>query len=105
VIRDGMRTAFWSATDDVLRAVSSLDEFATTIKSEISRWTKLTVGHQAGLISADRSSPAFVFVARPHVGMGVTKAALDAQGLVDALVASGGGFVSYRSCVSDYHTL
>ena len=30
------------------------------------------------------------FVARPHVGMGVTKAALDAQGLTDALAASGG---------------
>jgi len=30
------------------------------------------------------------FVARPHVGMGVTKAALDAQGLADAIVASGG---------------
>jgi 2-polyprenyl-6-methoxyphenol hydroxylase-like FAD-dependent oxidoreductase len=30
------------------------------------------------------------FVARPHVGMGVTKAALDAQGLADALAASGG---------------
>jgi 2-polyprenyl-6-methoxyphenol hydroxylase-like FAD-dependent oxidoreductase len=30
------------------------------------------------------------FVARPHVGMGVTKAALDAQALADALVASGG---------------
>jgi 2-polyprenyl-6-methoxyphenol hydroxylase-like FAD-dependent oxidoreductase len=30
------------------------------------------------------------FTARPHVGMGVTKAALDAQGLADALVASGG---------------
>jgi 2-polyprenyl-6-methoxyphenol hydroxylase-like FAD-dependent oxidoreductase len=30
------------------------------------------------------------FVARPHAGMGVTKAALDAQGLADALVASGG---------------
>ncbi len=29
------------------------------------------------------------FVARPHVGMGVTKAALDAQGLTDALAASG----------------
>lgn len=30
------------------------------------------------------------FVARPHVGMGVTKAALDAQALTDALAASGG---------------
>lgn len=30
------------------------------------------------------------FVARPHVGMGVTKAALDAQGLTDALASSGG---------------
>ena len=30
------------------------------------------------------------FVARPHVGTGVTKAALDAQGLTDALAASGG---------------
>lgn len=30
------------------------------------------------------------FVARPHVGMGVTKAALDAQALADALAASGG---------------
>lgn len=30
------------------------------------------------------------FVARPHVGMGVTKAALDAQGLTDALAESGG---------------
>jgi len=30
------------------------------------------------------------FVARPYVGMGVTKAALDAQGLADALAASGG---------------
>jgi 2-polyprenyl-6-methoxyphenol hydroxylase-like FAD-dependent oxidoreductase len=30
------------------------------------------------------------FVARPHVGTGVTKAALDAQGLADALAASGG---------------
>jgi len=30
------------------------------------------------------------FVARPYVGMGVTKAALDAQGLIDALVAWGG---------------
>lgn len=30
------------------------------------------------------------FVARPHVGMGVTKAALDAQGLADALAGSGG---------------
>jgi 2-polyprenyl-6-methoxyphenol hydroxylase-like FAD-dependent oxidoreductase len=30
------------------------------------------------------------FVARPHAGMGVTKAALDAQGLADALAASGG---------------
>ena len=29
------------------------------------------------------------FVARPHVGMGVTKAALDAQGLADALAAAG----------------
>lgn len=29
------------------------------------------------------------FVARPHVGMGVTKAALDAQGLADALAVSG----------------
>jgi 2-polyprenyl-6-methoxyphenol hydroxylase-like FAD-dependent oxidoreductase len=30
------------------------------------------------------------FVARPHVGMGVTKAALDAQYLVDAIVAADG---------------
>jgi 2-polyprenyl-6-methoxyphenol hydroxylase-like FAD-dependent oxidoreductase len=30
------------------------------------------------------------FVARPHVGMGVTKAALDAQFLADAIVAAGG---------------
>jgi 2-polyprenyl-6-methoxyphenol hydroxylase-like FAD-dependent oxidoreductase len=30
------------------------------------------------------------FVARPHVGMGVTKAALDAQFLADALVAADG---------------
>ena len=30
------------------------------------------------------------FVARPHVGMGVTKAALDAQALAEVLVASGG---------------
>ena len=30
------------------------------------------------------------FVSRPYVGMGVTKAALDAQGLTDALAASGG---------------
>jgi 2-polyprenyl-6-methoxyphenol hydroxylase-like FAD-dependent oxidoreductase len=30
------------------------------------------------------------FAARPHVGMGVTKAALDAQGLTDALAASAG---------------
>jgi 2-polyprenyl-6-methoxyphenol hydroxylase-like FAD-dependent oxidoreductase len=30
------------------------------------------------------------FVARPHVGMGVTKAGLDAQGIVDALAESGG---------------
>jgi 2-polyprenyl-6-methoxyphenol hydroxylase-like FAD-dependent oxidoreductase len=30
------------------------------------------------------------FVARPHVGTGVTKAALDAQALADALVAAGG---------------
>jgi 2-polyprenyl-6-methoxyphenol hydroxylase-like FAD-dependent oxidoreductase len=30
------------------------------------------------------------FVSRPHVGTGVTKAALDAQALVDALVAVGG---------------
>jgi 2-polyprenyl-6-methoxyphenol hydroxylase-like FAD-dependent oxidoreductase len=30
------------------------------------------------------------FVARPHVATGVTKAALDAQGLADALAASGG---------------
>jgi len=30
------------------------------------------------------------FVARPHVGTGVTKAALDAQGLADALIAAKG---------------
>jgi 2-polyprenyl-6-methoxyphenol hydroxylase-like FAD-dependent oxidoreductase len=34
------------------------------------------------------------FVARPHVGTGVTKAALDAQGLVDALVGCNGRLVA-----------
>jgi len=34
------------------------------------------------------------FVARPHVGTGVTKAALDAQGLVDALAAFNGDLLA-----------
>ncbi len=34
------------------------------------------------------------FVARPHVGAGVTKAALDAQGLADALQSHGGDIAS-----------
>jgi 2-polyprenyl-6-methoxyphenol hydroxylase-like FAD-dependent oxidoreductase len=34
------------------------------------------------------------FVARPHVGMGVTKAALDAQCLADSLTAAGGDVVA-----------
>ena len=38
------------------------------------------------------------FTARPHVGMGVTKAALDAQGLADALVASGGDVAGALAC-------
>ena len=34
------------------------------------------------------------FVARPHVGTGVTKAALDAQALVDVLVGSEGNLAA-----------
>ena len=40
--------------------------------------------HQHAAILGDAA-----FVARPHVGMGVTKAALDAECLVDALMQAG----------------
>jgi 2-polyprenyl-6-methoxyphenol hydroxylase-like FAD-dependent oxidoreductase len=38
------------------------------------------------------------FVARPHVGTGVTKAALDAQGLAEALAASPGNLAAALTC-------
>lgn len=41
------------------------------------------------------------FVARPHVGMGVTKAALDAESLADALVACGD---DVDAALERYHT-
>jgi 2-polyprenyl-6-methoxyphenol hydroxylase-like FAD-dependent oxidoreductase len=44
---------------------------------------RIVFGHVALLGDA-------AFVARPHVGMGVTKAALDAQGLADALASESG---------------
>ena len=39
------------------------------------------------------------FVARPHVGTGVTKAALDAQALADALAGSAGNLTG---ALADY---
>jgi 2-polyprenyl-6-methoxyphenol hydroxylase-like FAD-dependent oxidoreductase len=38
------------------------------------------------------------FVARPHVGTGVTKAALDAQSLAEALAASHGDLAAGLQC-------